>query len=189
MKQHFYRVVSFEVVGPYVLKVDFDDGTSQVIDFRPVLVGELLGPLRDLDQFEQVQIDPETHTLVWPTGVDFHPNTLHDWPEYAGELAKRAREYEDQRNLVVQADEDQIEEDVSSQSKDVRMFTSLVMSIQASGSAQDSATVPPQPIRVSANVSTQAKNSGEFDATKRLSILSLYNNHNFSQVGARGKRL
>jgi hypothetical protein len=31
--------------------------------------------------FEQVKIDPEVHTLVWPNGADFDPATLHDWPE------------------------------------------------------------------------------------------------------------
>src|SRR5579863_2157903 len=30
------------------LRVGFDDGTEQVIDFQPVLAGELFGPLRDL---------------------------------------------------------------------------------------------------------------------------------------------
>jgi hypothetical protein len=50
--------------------------------------------LRDLDLFNQVKIDPEVHTLVWPNGGDFDPATLHDWPELIDNLAARAREWE-----------------------------------------------------------------------------------------------
>lgn len=63
------------------MRVIFDDGTNQVIDFAPILEGELYGPLRDPSLFEQVQIDGEVPTLVWPNGADFDPATLHDWPE------------------------------------------------------------------------------------------------------------
>lgn len=73
-----YRVRRFRVVGPYALWVAFDDASEQVIDFREVLTGELFGPLRDLEVFNQVRIDPEVHTLVWPNGTDFDPATLHD---------------------------------------------------------------------------------------------------------------
>jgi len=50
--------------------------------------GELFGPLRDPGLFAQVCLDPEVHTIVWPTGADFDPATLHDWPEH--EAAFRA---------------------------------------------------------------------------------------------------
>jgi len=92
MKHPVYRVVKYDIVGPYTLRVTFDDGKERVIDFRPVLTGELYGPLHDANLFDQVEIDPEVHTLVWPNGADFDPAILHDWPEYLEgmrELAKR----------------------------------------------------------------------------------------------------
>jgi len=89
-----YRVESFEIVAPYTLRVRFDDGAEQVIDFRPVLAGELYGPLRELSVFEQVRIDPEVHTLIWPNGADFDPATLHDWPEHANALRSCAARWE-----------------------------------------------------------------------------------------------
>lgn len=58
-----YRVVSFEIVRPYTLRVGFDDGTELRIDFQPVLGGELFRPLRDLELFNRVRMDPEAHTL------------------------------------------------------------------------------------------------------------------------------
>jgi Protein of unknown function (DUF2442) len=89
-----YRVEAFSIEAPYTLRVQFDDCTEQVIDFKPVLAGELFGPLQDLKLFSQVLIDPEVHTLVWPNGADFDPATLHDWPKYADELAARARQWD-----------------------------------------------------------------------------------------------
>jgi len=86
------QVTSFDIVGPYTLRVAFDDGSEQTIDFSPILFGEIFGPLGDLSVFNQVRVDPEVHTLVWPNGADFDPATLHDWPEQVkalGSLAQR----------------------------------------------------------------------------------------------------
>lgn len=44
-----YLVTTFEPITPYTLRVVFNDESSQVIDFYPVLVGQLSGPLRDLE--------------------------------------------------------------------------------------------------------------------------------------------
>lgn len=93
MNHPIYRVVSFEIVGLFTLQVAFDDATLQTIDFRPVLEGQLFGPLRDLSLFSQVQIDPEVHTLVWPNGADFDPATLHDWPNHLKELKALAQKW------------------------------------------------------------------------------------------------
>lgn len=81
MAHAIYRVCSFQKVAPFTLCVQFDDGTSQIIDFRPVLKGELYSPLQEPTLFDQVRIDPEVHTLVWPNGADFDPAILHNWPE------------------------------------------------------------------------------------------------------------
>jgi hypothetical protein len=91
MTHPIYRVVAFEVVRLCTLRVEFDDGSAQLIDFTPVLHGELFGPLRDPTLFNQVRLDHEVHTLVWPNGADFDPATLHDWPEHAPALCALAR--------------------------------------------------------------------------------------------------
>lgn len=91
MEHAIYRVIDFKKISPYILRVKFDDGKELEIDFRPVLNGELYGPLIDDRIFDQVEIDPEIHTLVWPNGADFDPETLHDWPKYVDEMKKLAR--------------------------------------------------------------------------------------------------
>jgi Protein of unknown function (DUF2442) len=94
MTHPIHRVRSFEIVSPYTLHVQFDDETKQTIYFRPMLAGEMYGPLRDLSLFNQVHLDPEVHTLVWPNGADFDPTTLHDWPELEEALITRAQKWE-----------------------------------------------------------------------------------------------
>ena len=94
MTHSIHRVKSFQIAGSHILLVEFDDGSRQRINFLPMLAGKLYGPLRDVSLFNQVRIDPEVHTLVWPNGADFDPATLHDWPEYAAALAARARQWE-----------------------------------------------------------------------------------------------
>ena len=88
------RIRSFEILAPHILRIGFDDGTQQVVDFLPVLYGELYGPLRDLRLFNQVALDPEVHTLVWPNGADFDPATLHQWPTQAAPFAEMARAWD-----------------------------------------------------------------------------------------------
>ncbi len=90
MTHSIHRVTSFKIVGPYKLKVSFEDGLTRSIDFLPVLKGELYGPLRDETFFRRVKLDSEVHTLVWPNGADFDPATLHDWPEVADDFAEMA---------------------------------------------------------------------------------------------------
>jgi len=91
MPHPMHRVHRFDIVGPYTLAVEFTDGSEQRIDFRPVLEGELFGPLQDLALFNSVGLDAEFGTLTWPNGADFDPTTLHDWPTVSDELATRAR--------------------------------------------------------------------------------------------------
>ena len=88
MNHPIYRVTSFEHVAPFTLLLRFDDGLCRTIDFEPILEGELFRPLRDPAIFRQVRLDQEVHTVVWPSGADFDPATLHDWPEH--EAAFRA---------------------------------------------------------------------------------------------------
>ena len=93
MSHAIHRVAEVRVVAPYTLDVQFADGTTQKINFWPVLAGERYGPLRDRSLFEQVKVDPEVHTLVWPNGADFDPATLHDWPAYEKAFQERAKQW------------------------------------------------------------------------------------------------
>jgi hypothetical protein len=91
MDHPMVNVTDLAIVGPYTLRIIFDDGTEQTINFEPVLYGYYYAPLRDLDFFNRVRLDPEIHTLVWPNDADFDPATLYNWHRGDGaELAQKA---------------------------------------------------------------------------------------------------
>ena len=87
-----HRVADFEIIGPYRLRVFFEDDTYQEINFRPVLVGRMYSPLKKLSFFNQVCLEADG-VLTWPNGVDFSPDTLYHWPEKLPALLKNAREW------------------------------------------------------------------------------------------------
>jgi hypothetical protein len=88
-----HSIKAFEIVGPYRIRIEFGDGLVRTIDFRPVLEGELYGPLRDMSRFNSVSLDAEVHTLVWSNGADFDPATLHDWPDHEAAMVALARRW------------------------------------------------------------------------------------------------
>lgn len=94
MSHPICRVRSFEIASAYTLHVRFDDGSAQTIDFRPILAGELYGPLRNFELFNQVYLDSEVGTLAWPNGADFDPATLHDWPAHEQAFRELAQRWE-----------------------------------------------------------------------------------------------
>ncbi len=94
MKHEIVRVTSLKVVAPYTLELTFDDSVKKVINFEPVLHGEMYSPLCDVNVFNSVRIDPEVYTIVWSNGADFDPAILHDWEDHKEELVRRAQEWE-----------------------------------------------------------------------------------------------
>jgi hypothetical protein len=82
MNHPLHHIVDFEPIGGFRLRIRFEDGLERVIDFEPILWGELYGPLRTPELFQTVRIDPEFRTLVWENGADFDPSILHDWPQH-----------------------------------------------------------------------------------------------------------
>jgi hypothetical protein len=100
MEHPIHRVIEFEIVAPYTLRITFEDSIQQVIDFRPILEGDLYGPLQDMKLFNQVEIDPEVHTLVWPNGADFDPSILYDWPQYVESMKSLAKQWASQKSEI-----------------------------------------------------------------------------------------
>lgn len=77
-----HRVIQFSIVDDYTILLVFDDQTEQVIDFEPILVGPIFGPLRDTTLFNQVELNTTFGTLEWPNGADISPAVLYDWEHH-----------------------------------------------------------------------------------------------------------
>ena len=90
-----HRVKSFEIIAPYTIKVQFEDDTSQAINFRPILGGRMYLPLRDLEFFNKVFVSDGLATLTWPNGADFNPDHLYNWPDHENLYLNRVKEWED----------------------------------------------------------------------------------------------
>ncbi|MBI4476506.1 MAG: DUF2442 domain-containing protein [Acidobacteria bacterium] len=68
-------VVHAEHRGGFRVRVVFNDGSENTIDFEPWLEGPVFEPLKDPDYFRRFFVDGGT--LVWPNGADVAPETLY----------------------------------------------------------------------------------------------------------------
>lgn len=71
-------VIAVRHVREFILWVKFEDGTEGDVDLASSLRGPVFAPLRDVEYFAQVTVDPELGTVVWPNGADIAPETLYD---------------------------------------------------------------------------------------------------------------
>ncbi len=71
-------VIAVRHIREYVVWVKFEDGMEGEVDLRSSLRGPVFEPLRDVEYFRQVRVDPEIGTIVWPNGADIAPETLYE---------------------------------------------------------------------------------------------------------------
>lgn len=65
-----YDVVDAKYLGGYRVRLRFRDGAEGEIDLEARLWGPVLEPLKDVEFFRKFRVDPESPTLVWPSGAD-----------------------------------------------------------------------------------------------------------------------
>jgi hypothetical protein len=73
------RIKRVQHLREYRLALTFTNGQTGEVDLRERIVGRggVFQPLEDMVVFQQVQVDPESGTLVWPNGVDLDPDVLY----------------------------------------------------------------------------------------------------------------
>ena len=71
-------IVDVKVPAHFVVRLTFADGSQGTVDLRPWIGGRggLFAALQDPAYFEQVSVDREAGTIVWPNGVDIDPDML-----------------------------------------------------------------------------------------------------------------
>jgi len=68
-------VISAEYCGEYMIKLTFNDGVEETVDFAKWLEGPVFEPLKDVGYFQRFFL--EGGTVTWPNGADIAPETLH----------------------------------------------------------------------------------------------------------------
>jgi hypothetical protein len=72
------RVASVEPQHDFVVRVEFTTGEIRDIDLTPFMRGPIFEEIRqDQTLFQQVQVDPELGTILWPNGADIDPDVLY----------------------------------------------------------------------------------------------------------------
>ena len=72
-------VVKAELKNEYNVFVEFNDGTTGIIDFKDKLTNDhrkIIKDLLDLNKFKTVKVGLDT--LCWDNGVDFAPEYLYE---------------------------------------------------------------------------------------------------------------
>lgn len=70
-------VIEAEYRGGYLIRLKFNDGVDETIDFAQWLEGPVFEPLKDVGYFQHFFI--EGGTVTWPNGADIAPETLHQF--------------------------------------------------------------------------------------------------------------
>lgn len=70
------HITSVAYLEDYRLRIEFNDGSVKEVDLRHELWGEVFEPLKDMEMFKQVALNPLSGTIEWPNGADLAPEYL-----------------------------------------------------------------------------------------------------------------
>ena len=73
---HFVKDVGY--VSGYKLLLTFEDSVVKLIDLEPYLDGDIFEPLKDIDYFKTVRVNPDIDTIVWDNDADVSPDFLYE---------------------------------------------------------------------------------------------------------------
>jgi hypothetical protein len=61
----------------HTVRIVFADGEVRDVDITPLLDTPVFSRLRDPALFEQVKVDEQTGSIVWPGDVDLDPDVIY----------------------------------------------------------------------------------------------------------------
>ncbi len=72
-----HRIRSARVLPGYRLSLRFEDGAEGEVDLADLVGKGVFARWADPAEFGRVHIDPHTHTVAWPGGIDLCPESLY----------------------------------------------------------------------------------------------------------------
>jgi len=73
---HFVKDAAY--LSEYKLRLTFEDGSIRLVDLEAHLDGEIFEPLKDMNYFKTVRVNPDLDTIVWDNGADMSPDFLYE---------------------------------------------------------------------------------------------------------------
>jgi len=73
---HFVKDAAY--ISEYKLLLTFEDGVVKLVDMEPYLDGDIFQPLKDVDYFKTVSVNPDIDTIVWNNDADVSPDFLYE---------------------------------------------------------------------------------------------------------------
>ena len=71
-------ITAVEPKERFKLWLEFNTGERKLVDIEQYLRGPIFRPVReDPGYFNQVEVDDELGTIVWPNGADMDPDVLY----------------------------------------------------------------------------------------------------------------
>lgn len=72
------KIIEVEAREDYGLWIRFEDGTEGEANLRCLVGKGVFESWQDTREYRKVRIDPETHTVAWPDGVELCPDSLYE---------------------------------------------------------------------------------------------------------------
>ncbi|MFC1496172.1 DUF2442 domain-containing protein [Candidatus Margulisiibacteriota bacterium] len=73
-----HKITNVKIIEKYKVKIKFEDGIEDVLDLSDLVGSGVFSSWKNLKEFNKVTIDPQTHTLCWPNGIDLCPDSLYE---------------------------------------------------------------------------------------------------------------
>jgi hypothetical protein len=72
------RVTGVRILQERTVELDFNDGTTRVVDLKLYLWGRVFDQIANDDAaFGQMFVDERLGTIAWPNGADLDPDVLY----------------------------------------------------------------------------------------------------------------
>jgi hypothetical protein len=72
-----HRIVEVKPLANYRVWIKFSDGVEGTVDLSELAGKGVFSAWNDVNFFNSVFIDPESHTIAWPERIDLCPDTLY----------------------------------------------------------------------------------------------------------------
>jgi len=82
-----HNIIKAECLQPYKIKIRFSDNIEGIVDLSDLAGKGVFKFWNDPKNFNDVKIDPQTHTIMWDNGkIDLCPDSLYE--EITASMAK-----------------------------------------------------------------------------------------------------